>query len=166
MIEVTFDSASGVRGLVDFLLRMVPKTFKTLEQIGADLIDEVAEDLRNVILKKDRTKFIKRLRAISPEWIRAKRKAGWKLHQLAATGAYGAAVVTAHDFSKHEHKLGVKSGQYPGRKFSYADLANYLENGTSRFKPIPHWRKAKKYFETELVKRAGEELKNVSVRIG
>lgn len=166
MITVTFDSASGVRGMVDFLMRMVPKTFKTLERIGADLVDEVAEDLRRAIIDKDRSKFIKRLRAISPAWVQTKRRAGWKLHQLAATNAYGESIATQHDFAKHEHKVGVKSGTYPGHNFTYADLAHYLEKGTKWFKPIPHWKKAAKYFEAQLLLRAGKELSNVSVRIG
>lgn len=166
MIEVSFDSATGIRGLVNFLLRMVPATFRKLEKIGADLIDEVAEDLRKIILDKDRSKFVKRLRAISPEWRREKKRRGWKLHQLAGSGAYGRSIVTEHDFDNHEHKIGVKAAMYPGHKFSYADLAAYLENGTKWFKPIPHWRKAAKYFETELVKRSGKELHDVVIRIG
>ncbi len=166
MIEVTFGSSGGIRGLVNFLMRMVPATFRKLEKIGADLIDEVADDLRKIILDKDRSKFVKRLRAISPEWIAIKKREGWKLHQLAGSGNYGRAIRTEHDFSAHEHKLGVRSGNYPGYKFSYADLAAYLENGTKWFKPIPHWKKAAKYFESELMKRAGKELNDVSIRIG
>ena len=144
----------------------MPKVFRTLEQMGADLVDEVAEDLRQIILNKDRTKFIKRLRAISPAWVDEKKRRGWKLHQLAATGEYARAIDTFHDFSKHTHRVSVKSGQYPGRKFSYADLARYLEFGTKWFLPIPHWRKAAEYFRAELQRRVGKELKNVSVRIG
>lgn len=166
MITVGFDSPKGFLGLLDFLSRKLPIVFRRLESIGAELLDEVAEDLRQIILKKDRTRFIKRLRALSPRWKQEKKREGWFPQQLAATGFYGRAIVTEHDYAAHEHRLGVKSATYPGHKFTYGDLANYLEHGTKWFKPIPHWRRAAEYFSRELAKRTGRDLKSVSIRIG
>lgn len=161
MIEVTFDHGRDFSRAARLFLRFFPRVFRKFTALAEEVLLETEQALKAAITDKDRSKFIKRLRAISPKWVSEKRRKGWKVHQLAATDAYANAIYTVT--GKDQLALKLREGQYPGRDLSYSDIGRFLEYGTKFMKALPHWRKAAKYFRAELKRRAKEELGSVRV---
>jgi HK97 gp10 family phage protein len=160
MINVTFNYKRDFTKLARFMLTFFPSAKRKLNRIALEVMEKTEADLKRAIVDKDRSSFIKRLRKISPKWVQEKLSKGQKPQQLAGTLSYAAAihVIKGDD----ELTLTIKKGQYPGRNISYTDLARFLEFGTVNMKPLPHWRKAAKFFKKEMKKRVKEEFKHVS----
>lgn len=159
MIEVTYTGKNTLTRASRFLLTFFPRLRKKVMEIAEEVMEETRIALVSAITNKDRSKFIKRLRSISPGWVAQKKAKGWRLHQLAATDAYAKSIHVRT--GRNEVALRVQETQYPGRKFNYTDLARFLEYGTKNMEPLPHWRKASKYFREEFKKRLEKEVKHV-----
>lgn len=161
MIEVTFSHRRDFSTAARDLLRLIPRVKKRLNELAEETMLEVKRDLQAAILTKDRSSFIKRLRAISPGWVEEKKAKGQMPQQLAATGAYARAIIIKR--GNEEIALTLIDGAYPGRKFKYSDLARFLEYGTKNMKPLPHWRKAAKHFRKEFIRKVRGEFDGVSI---
>lgn len=74
-----------------------------------------------------------RFRALSKDWLQHKESLGQPSTQLLATEEYIEAIEVKGT------SIGLKPGNHTQAKMSYAQLANYLENGTRRMEPIRHW---------------------------
>lgn len=161
MIEVTFDHGRDFSRAARAFLRFFPRIFRRFVDLAEEVMIETEHALKSAITDKDRSKFIKRLRSISPAWVSEKRRKGWRVHQLAATDSYANAIYI--EKGKDQIALKLREGSYPGRELLYSDIGRFLEYGTKHMKPLPHWRKAAKYFREELKKRAKEEFGRVRV---
>jgi len=161
MIEITYTSQRTFGQVARDLLKLVPRVKERIETIAEEELERTRVDLRNAILNKDRSSFIKRLRSISPAWRDKKKAKGWKLHQLDRLDYYGNAIIIKR--LPESIALTVKDAVYPGRKFKYVDLARFLEYGTRRMDPLPHWRKAAQFFKKNFTERVEGELQGVRV---
>lgn len=159
MIVITFDHKKDFSKTSRFLLTFFPRAKRRLAAIALEVMEKTEADLKRAIVDKDRSSFIKRLRRINPDWVKEKLSKGNKPHQLASTTKYAEAIHIVK--GKDELTLTLRKEMYPGRKFTYGDLARFLEYGTVNMAPLPHWKKAAKYFRETLKERIREEFRNV-----
>ncbi len=119
-----------------------------LDQLLHDLTEEGAERLKNAILN-NQPELIgkKRFRQISKSWRAEKARNGWNLTPLNRTGSYARAIFTKHEGG--EHKITLPSGPYEdgerSYKFTWGDLARWLEMGTRSFRAIKHWKPTREW---------------------
>lgn len=159
MIKVTVTDPKALTRVRNIFRKRLPRMLVDGDTILQDLVDETTLKLREIILIKDRSSFVRRLAAISEEWVQRKRRKGWILHQLAARGTYGNSIHWIG--SKGEYSIQVPRQTYPGTKITFAQLRDYLEYGTRDFPARPHWRPAQQYIREEFPKRMQEMIKRV-----
>lgn len=94
-------------------------------------------------IKREGGDFRYRFRRLNKAYLNKKVNMGLRQTQLLATEEYIDSIVVDNTTLK------LKPGYHTKAKLSYSELANYLENGTKRMEPIPHWmptvKKARRY---------------------
>lgn len=130
---------------------------KILEEFGR----VVAAELR----KRIRTQAID-VPPLTAEYLREKARKGWSLKTFVRTGGY---VKSIQSFRK-KGKLRIEAvGVDRITGVAYADIAKYLEYGTVRMPPRPHWRPIVPWAETQFgkfVRRwAKKKLPMVALRV-
>ena len=137
------------------------KAAKSIDTVQDRTIHGVLKDgkkeLEGAILGQS-TKIRVETRALTADYAARKTAAGLRSNNLAATGTYGNRVVVLKRRGKARYYFGARSTRYPGKKITYAALAKYLEQGTRRMEPIPHWTPARKWIQKEVGTRLKREI--------
>lgn len=148
MLEVKFEDVRRFERFLVSLRRFSSRIQKALNATLFDLTEETAQRLKDAIMQNRPELIETRFRSLSPEWVREKARKGWRTDQLIRTGQYANAIFATHQGDTHGVTL--PDTGYPDHNFSYKDLAAWLEVGTRRHDPIPHWGPAKKWMLKKL----------------
>lgn len=134
-----------------------------LDQLLHELTEEGADRLKDAILN-NQPELIekKRFRQISVSWRKEKARKGWATTPLNRTGSYARAIFTQHEDGTH--KITLPSGPYDdgerSYKFTWGDLARWLEMGTRSFRAIKHWQPTREW----IIKQFRSRMRKVVLR--
>jgi hypothetical protein len=135
------------------------KVRKATRIVLEDVAEMIRDGLRAAILTGT-SDIALRLRAIDPTW--AQRKLGWTggppQGVLVWTGQYAREITVLR--GTNSVGVGLPRGKrHDVTGTGLADLARYLERGTRRMKPLPHWRQAAAYGRKLLRERLVKEVR-------
>lgn len=167
MISAKWQDIGKFNRLLLNLVRFSKVIEDKVDQLLHELTEEGAQRLRDAILN-NQPELIgkKRFRQISKSWRAEKAKKGWNLTPLNRTGSYAKAIFTQHEGG--EHKVRLPSGPYEDGertyKFTWSDLARWLEMGTRNFRAIKHWKPTRDWILSEFKSRVRKVILNALFR--
>jgi hypothetical protein len=163
MIKAQFKNPRRYERFIMSLALLDKELTKRLNVLLYDLVEETANRLRDAIKNNEPDLIgVKRFRAISRSWVNEKRSRGWNTTPLNRTMSYANSIFTTH--TGDVHTITVPSTTYDdgerSYKFTYKDLARWLEHGTRNHRPIKHWSHAKRNMMKQFRVAMVQEVEN------